>query len=382
MSKGDNVKIWTSDEFHSIKLSALSGDDDNIDEEYLVLGVWETSEETERQVFIRVDNLKLVNVDDNTLQLQLSREDESRMDELENSIVAMCKRFVTDVGGLRGLKYDSFISENDNGYLLNLSKSNIDNDPKYYLSVGDDVSTGDVSDMVGLECKIIMELYSVHFDLTNKVILPEFRLRQLLTTKPTLRMKLKRFARSVPERVVLPENSFSESDVVAVAQSKTVDVSQALLEETEFNRPNEGDDEEDNEEDKNNEDSSEDEPVDIVDDDNSEDSGEEDGEEDDNESDNSDSIDVDYESDEEENEEENEDEEYSPSSHSDSDRDAPGLINMMSQFVAAAMESSEDDIEISEVTEDKPKEPEKRPSKKSAKKESVKKTRGRKRTSK
>ena len=123
MSKGDNVKIWTSEEFHSIKLSALSGDDDNIDEEYLVLGVWETSEETERQVFIRVDNLKLVNVDDSTLQLQLSREDESRMDELENSIVAMCKRFVADVGGLRGLKYNSFISENDNGYLLNLSKS-------------------------------------------------------------------------------------------------------------------------------------------------------------------------------------------------------------------------------------------------------------------
>jgi hypothetical protein len=283
----------------------------------------------------------------------------------------MCKRFVTDVGGLRGLKYDSFISENDNGYLLNLSKSNIDNDPKYYLSVGDDVSTGDVSDMVGLECKIIMELYSVHFDLTNKVILPEFRLRQLLTTKPTLRMKLKRFARSVPERVVLPENSFSESDVVAVARSKTVDVSQALLEETEFNRP----DEEDNGEDENSEDSSKDEPVDIVDDDNSEDSGEED---DDDESDNSDSVDVDYESD----EEEKEDEEYSPSSHSDSDRDAPGLINMMSQFVAAAMESSEDDIEISEVTEDKPKEPEERSSKKSAKKESVKKTRGRKRTSK
>lgn len=199
-----HVKIWKPEEFHSIKLSPL--DTEIISAEgvnkYFVINVWETSNENPREIFLQINDLKVLNIEKDVVILETLNNDANLfIDELEKSIISLCKPYVKKLQlDNSALTYMSIISDYTNKgketEVMKLRTSNLDYDPTYFFGA----KKVDAEYLVKSRSKIIVELVDIQFDLENNAILPGFRLRQMAKIS------------SVPNRTVLSEYSFVDDD--------------------------------------------------------------------------------------------------------------------------------------------------------------------------
>ena len=201
------IKIHKLDQIDQLKIVALDTSivKSNNSNDYFVIYLWNNLIEPE-QIFIQFDNLKVIDIEKNIMILQILKNDDVQIfDKVEQQLINICKPYIkklnkntSQIGELTFMSLISdFYSRGEDMLCMKLKLDNPDYLPSIFSSGSDKI---DPQFLINSNVKIILELVDIQYDLTNKILLPDFRLRQVVKKNYSLK------------RVELSEYSFYDSD--------------------------------------------------------------------------------------------------------------------------------------------------------------------------
>lgn len=194
-----NTKIFKLDEINLLNISPLgikNISDNNI--KYLLIYLWNVIGESTSQIFIQINNLKVSNINNNVITFDLlDNSDITHINLIEEQIINIFKeKLIENIDDSNNITFISLVNNyNDDEYKIKLSTNYND----YNTTVYNNKESNE--ELVLDSCvNIIIELVGIQYDINNKILFPDFRLRQIVK-------KIK-----IPERIKLSEYSFIDSE--------------------------------------------------------------------------------------------------------------------------------------------------------------------------
>ena len=176
-----NFKTLSHSKFPELNLSVL--DTSMVDNKYFIIDIWDTTKTNPEQVLFRMNDLDVLNIENNVINFKVTNELFETIHTLESQhIIKLCVPHVKKLK-LSNMQYNSLVSDHKVGdkevHVMKFQLNNQDYNPVFY-SEG---KTTDYKCFYNAHCRIVAELVGVQFDLNSKVIMPDFRLRQVAKNK-------------------------------------------------------------------------------------------------------------------------------------------------------------------------------------------------------